>query len=90
MALPISRTIETENWVLEPVVSGRHDSFYGAIPDALLLFETSQSEKAVHLSSLKSDIAAGLADADVGRISVLDIAAIKAQGRAALQARTAK
>ncbi|MCK9213586.1 hypothetical protein [Rhodoferax sp.] len=57
---------------------------------ALRLLEAYQSVQVANLSALKSDIALGLADVQAGRVSALDVAALQAQGRAALQARTAK
>lgn len=90
MSLNVSLPVELENRVREHVASGLYGSASEVIREALRLFEAYQSVQAANLSSLKSDIAAGLADADAGRVSALDIAAIKAQGRTALQAITAK
>jgi len=90
MSLNVSLPIELENRVRDHVASGLYGSASEVIREALRLFEAYQSVQVANLSALKSDIALGLADVQAGRISALDVAAIKAQGRAALQARTAK
>ncbi len=90
MSLNVSLPIELENRVRDHVASGLYGSASEVIREALRLFEAYQSVQAANLSSLKSDIAVGLADVHAGRVSVLDLAAIKAKGRAALQTRTAK
>ena len=56
------------NRVREHVASGLYGSASGVIREALRLFEAYQSVQAANLSSLKSDIAAGLADADAGQV----------------------
>ncbi|MDO9143558.1 MULTISPECIES: type II toxin-antitoxin system ParD family antitoxin [Comamonadaceae] len=90
MSLNVSLPIELENRVRDHVASGLYGSASEVIREALRLFEAYQSVQVANLSSLKSDIAMGLADVQAGRVSSLDVAAIQAQGRAALQARTAK
>lgn len=89
MSLNVSLPIELENRVRDHVASGLYGSASEVIREALRLFEAYQSVQVANLSSLKSDIAMGLADVSAGRVAVLDIAAIKVQGRVALQARTA-
>jgi len=86
----VSLTPALEKLVEEKVKSGLYNSASEVIREALRLFEAYQSVQIANLSSLKSDIALGLADVQAGRVSVLDVAAIQAQGRAALQARSAK
>jgi len=89
MSLNVSLTIELENRVRDHVASGLYGSASEVIREALRLFEAYQSVQVANLSSLKSDIALGLADVSAGRVAVLDIAAIKAQGRVVSQANTA-
>jgi antitoxin ParD1/3/4 len=90
MSLNVSLPIELENRVRDHVASGLYGSASEVIREALRLFEAYQSVQVANLSALKSDIAMGLADVQAGRVSSLDVAAIQAQGRAALQTRTAK
>jgi antitoxin ParD1/3/4 len=90
MSLNVSLPVELENRVRDHVASGLYGSASEVIREALRLFEAYQSVQVANLSSLKSDIALGLADVAAGRVSAVDIATIKRQGRAALQARTAK
>jgi antitoxin ParD1/3/4 len=90
MSLNVSLPIELENRVRDHVASGLYGSASEVIREALRLFEAYQSVQVANLSSLKSDIALGLADVHAGRVSALDLAAIKAKGRAALLTRTAK
>lgn len=90
MSLNVSLPIELENRVRDHVASGLYGSASEVIREALRLFEAYQSVQVANLSSLKSDIALGLADVQAGRVSALDVAAIQAQGRAALQTSSAK
>lgn len=90
MSLNVSLPIELENRVRDHVASGLYGSASEVIREALRLFEAYQSVQVANLSALKSDIALGLADVQAGRVSSLDLASIQAQGRAALQTRTAK
>ena len=90
MSLNVSLPIELENRVRDHVASGLYGSASEVIREALRLFEAYQSVQIANLSALKSDIALGLADVQAGRVSVLDLAAIQAKGRAALKTRTAK
>lgn len=90
MSLNVSLPIELENRVRDHVASGLYGSASEVIREALRLFEAYQSVQVANLSSLKSDIALGLADVQAGRVSALDVTAIQAQGRAALQSRSAK
>jgi antitoxin ParD1/3/4 len=89
VSLNVSLPIELENRVRDHVASGLYGSASEVIREALRLFEAYQSVQVANLSSLKSDIAMGLADVGAGRVAELDIAAIKAQGRTAMLARTA-
>ena len=90
MSLNVSLPIELENRVRDHVASGLYGSASEVIREALRLFEAYQSVQVANLTALKSDIAMGLADVQAGRVSSLDVAALQAQGRAALQTRTAK
>ncbi len=90
MSLNVSLPIELENRVREHVASGLYGSASEVIREALRLFEAYQSVQVANLSSLKSDIALGLADVQAGRVSSLDVAAIQAQGRATLRTRSTK
>ena len=58
------------------------------IREALRLFEAYQTAQGANFASLKADIAQGMADVHAGRVSAMDMTAIKAQGRAALWAKT--
>jgi antitoxin ParD1/3/4 len=89
MSLNVSLPVELENRVRDHVASGLYGSASEVIREALRLFEAYQSVQAVNLSTLKSDVALGLADVRAGRVSAVDIAAIKRQGRATLLAKTA-
>lgn len=90
MSLNVSLPVELENRVRDHVASGLYGSASEVIREALRLFEAYQSMQMANLTVLKSDIALGLADVQAGQVSVLDIAAVKAQGRAALLAKAAK
>jgi len=58
------------------------------IREALRLFEAYQTVQVASFASLKADIAQGMADVQAGRVSAVDMKAIKAQGRAVLQSST--
>jgi hypothetical protein len=53
----------------------------------LRLFEAYQTVHASSLAALKAEINQGLADARSGRVSAVDVHAIKTKGRAALQSK---
>jgi len=90
MSLNISLPIELETRVREHVASGLYGSASEVIREALRLFEAYQSVQASSLLALKADIAQGIADAQTGRIKKMDMASIKAKGRATLKARLEK
>jgi antitoxin ParD1/3/4 len=91
MSLNVSLPTELENRVRQHVASGLYGSASEVIREALRLFEAYQSARHASLASLKGDIAQGLDDIRAGRVSDMDIDAIKRQGRNALAARkTAK
>ncbi len=87
MSLNVSLPAELENRVREHVASGLYGSASEVIREALRLFEAYQSVQAANLASLRADIEQGLADVQAGRVGAIDLDAIKARGRAALQAK---
>jgi antitoxin ParD1/3/4 len=82
MALNVSLPMELEARVREHVASGLYGSASEVIREALRLFEVYQSVQQSSLAALRADIAQGLADVKAGRVEPMDMAAIKAQGRA--------
>ena len=88
MSLNISLPAELENRVRDHVASGMYGSVSEIIREALRLFEAYQTAQGANFASLKADIAQGMADVHAGRVSAMDMTAIKAQGRAALWAKT--
>lgn len=87
MSLNVSLPAEMEQRVREHVASGLYGSASEVIRDALRLFEAYQSVQASHLAALKADIQQGLADVQAGKVAPVDMASIKAKGRAALRAK---
>ena len=85
MSLNISLPAELENRVRDHVASGMYGSASEVIREALRLFEAYQTVQVASFALLKTDIAQGMADVYAGRVSAMDMAAIKAQGRAVLQ-----
>lgn len=81
MALNVSLPMELEARVREHVASGLYGSASEVIREALRLFEAYQSVQQTSLAALKVDIDQGMADVKAGRVSKMDIAAIKVQGR---------
>jgi antitoxin ParD1/3/4 len=90
MTLNVSLPIELETRVREHVASGLYGSASEVIREALRLFEAYQAVQTSSLAALKSDIAKGLDDVQAGRVSKVDMAAIKSQGRAMLKAKSSK
>ena len=87
MSLNVSLPAELENRVREHVASGLYGSASEVIREALRVFEAYQAVQASALSSLKADIAQGIADVKAGRVASVDMNAIKKRGRAALKAK---
>lgn len=87
MSLNVSLPAELEHRVREHVASGMYGSASEVIREALRLFEAYQAVQSASLASLKADIALGMADVQAGRVGAVDMSAIKARGRAALQAK---
>ena len=81
MSLNISLPAELENRVRDHVASGMYGSASEVIREALRLFEAYQTVQVASFASLKTDIAQGMADVLAGRVSAMDMTAIKAQGR---------
>ena len=81
MALNVSLPKELEARVREHVASGLYGSASEVIREALRLFEAHQSVQRARLEALKQDIDAGLDDVKAGRVSPVDMAEIKAEGR---------
>lgn len=90
MTLNVSLPVEMEARVREHVASGLYGSASEVIREALRLFEAYQAVQISSLAALKADIAMGLSDVKADRVAPMDMSAIKAQGRAALQAKSAK
>jgi antitoxin ParD1/3/4 len=82
MTMNVSLPSEMEARVREHVASGLYGSASEVIREALRLFEAYQAVQTSSLAALKSDIEQGLSDIHAGRVSKMDISAIKAEGRA--------
>jgi len=89
MSLNVSLPAELEYRVREHVASGLYGSASEVIREALRLFEAYQAVQAASLATLRADVAQGMADAEAGRVAAIDTSALKARGRAALQAKAA-
>ena len=83
MALNVSLPMELEARVRQHVASGLYGSASEVIREALRLFEAYQSVQQSSLAALKSDIERGTEDVTAGRVKPMDMASIKARGRAA-------
>ena len=83
MALNVSLPMELEARVRQHVASGLYGSASEVIREALRLFEAYQSVQQSSLAALKSDIERGTEDVNAGRVKPMDMASIKARGRAA-------
>jgi antitoxin ParD1/3/4 len=82
MTLNVSLPIKLEARVRAHVASGLYGSASEVIREALRVFEVYQSVQKSSLVALKADIDQGMADGQAGRVSKMDMTAIKAQGRA--------
>ena len=87
MSLNVSLPVELENRVREHVASGLYGSASEVIREALRLFEAYQAVQASTFSSLKADVAVGIADVKAGRVGAVDMSAIKKRARTALNAK---
>jgi antitoxin ParD1/3/4 len=81
MTLNVSLPMELEARVREHVASGLYGSASEVIREALRLFEAYHAVQQSSLAALKADIDQGMADVQAGRVSKLNMAAIKAQAR---------
>jgi antitoxin ParD1/3/4 len=81
MALNVSLPKELEARVREHVASGLYGSASEVIREALRLFETYHSVQQSRLAELKVEIEQGVADVKAGRVSPVNMADIKAEGR---------
>ena len=83
MSLNVSLPMELEARVREHGASGLYGSASEVIREALRLFEAYHAVQQSSLAALKADIDLGIADVKAGRVSKMDMAAIKTQARAA-------
>ena len=81
MSLNVSLPPELESRVRAHVASGMFGSASEVIREALRLFESYQSVQGAALAALKADIEQGQADKLAGRVTPLNMDAIKAEGR---------
>ena len=81
MSLNVSLPPELENRVRAHVASGMFGSASEVIREALRLFESYQSVQVAALAALKADVEQGQADKLAGRVTPLNIDALKAEGR---------
>jgi antitoxin ParD1/3/4 len=89
MSLNVSLPPELEARVRQKVESGLYGSASEVIREALRLFEAYENARAATLTSLRADIAQGMADIDAGRVGETDPEEIKRRGRQLLQQRQA-
>ena len=85
MSLNVSLPVELESRVREHVASDLYGSASEVIREALRLFEAFETVKSSNLLALQADVAKGMADVRAGRVSAVDMASIKALGRAKLK-----
>lgn len=84
MSLNVSLPLELENRVRERVASGMYGTASEVICEALRFFEAYQDAQSSSFAALRADLALGLADANAGHVGPIDVAEIKARGRAQL------
>ena len=82
MTLKVFLPMKLEARVRAHVASALYGSASEVIREALRVFEVYQSVQKSSLVALKADIDQGMADGQAGRVSKMDMTAIKAQGRA--------
>lgn len=87
MSLNVSLPAELEHRVRAHVASGLYGSASEVIREALRLFEAYQAVQAANFATLQADIAQGMADVQCGRVSRVDLQAIKTQGRRVLSSK---
>jgi antitoxin ParD1/3/4 len=89
MTINISLPAEMEARVREHVASGLYGSASEVVREALRLFEAYQSVRMSTLVALKADLDKGVADLQAGRVVPMDMASLKAEGRARRSKRAA-
>ncbi|RPH54640.1 type II toxin-antitoxin system ParD family antitoxin [bacterium] len=77
----VSLTPELERLVQEKVASGLYNSASEVVREALRILKERDEMRSLALEDLRREIAAGLDELDRGEAEVLDIEAIKAEGR---------
>lgn len=77
----VSLTPELEQFVQERVGAGLYSTASEVVREALRLLRDREEERRARLLQLRQDVAAGLAQLDSGQSAVLDVEAIKAEGR---------
>lgn len=77
----VSLTPELERLVQEKVASGLYNSASEVVREALRILKERDELRSLALEDLKREISAGLDELDRGEAEVLDIEAIKAEGR---------
>ncbi|MDP2416605.1 MAG: type II toxin-antitoxin system ParD family antitoxin [Hydrogenophaga sp.] len=82
MTINISLPAEMEARVREHVASGLYGSASEVVREALRLFDAYQSVRMSTLVALKADLDKGVADLRAGRVVPMDMATLKAEGRA--------
>jgi antitoxin ParD1/3/4 len=78
----VSLTAQLESYVQQKVSSGMYNSASEVMREALRLMAEKDALQAVKLESLRNEIQQGLSALNASKGKVLDIDAIKAQGRA--------
>ena len=82
----VSLTPQLEDFVKDKVKSGRYHSASEVVREALRMLE----ERDRRLVELRKEIAIGLEDIEAGRVSPLDMEAIKREGRRLLAEQQSK
>ena len=80
-AMNVNLTPELERAVREKVDSGLYNSASEVVREALRLMKERDALQQIRLEELRKEIRAGIAQADRGELSDLDIEQIKAEGR---------
>jgi antitoxin ParD1/3/4 len=81
MTLNVSLTPQLEELVRQKVTSGRYNSASEVVREALRLMDTYEGVRATALAKLRADVEAGWQQAEEGKVSDFDPAAIKRRGR---------
>ncbi|HLK56385.1 MAG TPA: type II toxin-antitoxin system ParD family antitoxin [Chthonomonadaceae bacterium] len=86
--MTVTLTPEMEQLITKQVQSGYYSSPGEVILQALQLLNEQEQLRAIRLEELRKEIAVGVAQADRGETSPLDIEEIKAEGRRVFAARS--